>query len=120
MSVRRRDRYDPRRASGRTHREGDRPRHRGGDDRRAHANAADAGVAGWTEFMLGEMEQVPLPDASTDVVISNGVLNLSARKSRALAEIFRVLKPGGRIALADLTVEAISRRDANDQSAWAG
>ena len=44
------------------------------------------------------MEQIPLPDASVDVVISNGVLNLSARKSRALAEINRVLKPGGRIA----------------------
>jgi arsenite methyltransferase len=88
---------------------------------RARANAADAGVEGWTEFRLGEMEQVPLPDASADVVISNGVLNLSARKSRALAEIFRVLKPGGRIALADLTVEGeLPPEIANDQSAWAG
>ena len=88
---------------------------------RARANAADAGVDGWTEFLPGEMELVPLPDASTDVVISNGVLNLSARKSRALAEIFRVLKPGGRIALADLTVEGeLPPEIANDQSAWAG
>jgi arsenite methyltransferase len=88
---------------------------------RARANAADAGVEGWTEFLLGEMELVPLPDASADVVISNGVLNLSARKSRALAEIFRVLKPGGRIALADLTVEGdLPPEIANDQSAWAG
>lgn len=88
---------------------------------RARANAADAGAEGWTEFLLGEMEQVPLPDASADVVVSNGVLNLTARKSRALAEIFRVLKPGGRIALADLTVEGeLPPEIANDQSAWAG
>jgi SAM-dependent methyltransferase len=88
---------------------------------RARANAAAAGVDGWTEFVHGEMEQIPLPDASVDVVISNGVLNLSARKSRALAEIFRVLKPGGRISLADLTVEGeLPPEIANDQSAWAG
>jgi arsenite methyltransferase len=88
---------------------------------RARANAANAGVEGWTEFVLGEMEQIPLPDESVDVVISNGVLNLSGRKSRALAEIFRVLKPGGRISLADLTVEGeLPPEIANDQSAWAG
>ena len=88
---------------------------------RARMNAAEARVDGWTEFVHGEMEQIPLPDASVDVVISNGVLNLSARKSRALAEIFRVLKPGGRIALADLTVEGeLPPEIANDQSAWAG
>jgi arsenite methyltransferase len=88
---------------------------------RAHANAAEAGVAGWVEFLHGEMERIPLPDGSVDVVISNGVLNLSARKSRALAEIFRVLRPDGRIALADLTVEGeLPPEIANDQSAWAG
>ena len=88
---------------------------------RAHANAAEAGVDAWTEFVHGEMEQIPLPDASVDVVISNGVLNLSARKSRALAEIFRVLRPGGRISMADLTVEGeLPPEIANDQSAWAG
>ena len=88
---------------------------------RARAHAAEAGVEAWTEFRLGEMEQIPLPDASVDVVISNGVLNLSARKSRALAEIFRVLKHGGRISLADLTVEGeLPPEIANDQSAWAG
>lgn len=88
---------------------------------RARAHATEAGVEGWTEFRLGEMEDVPLADASVDVVISNGVLNLSARKSRALAEIFRVLKPGGRISLADLTVEGeLPSEIANDQSAWAG
>lgn len=62
-----------------------------------------------------------MPEASVDVAISNGVLNLSARKSRALAEIFRALAPGGRISLADLTVEGeLPPEVANDQSAWAG
>jgi ubiquinone/menaquinone biosynthesis C-methylase UbiE len=50
------------------------------------------------------MEALPFPDASVDVVVSNGVLNLSTRKSRALAEMHRVLRPGGRVALADLVV----------------
>jgi ubiquinone/menaquinone biosynthesis C-methylase UbiE len=88
---------------------------------RGRRHALEAGVEGWTEFIQGEMEDIPLPDASVDVVISNGVLNLSARKSRALAEIFRVLGPGGRICISDLTVEGeLPPEVANDQSAWAG
>jgi arsenite methyltransferase len=88
---------------------------------RGRRHAALAGVDGWTEFRRGEMEDIPLPDASVDVVVSNGVLNLSARKSRALAEIFRVLGPGGRICMADLTVDGeLPPEVANDQSAWAG
>lgn len=88
---------------------------------RGRRAAEEAGVARWTEFLRGEMEAIPLPDASVDVAISNGVLNLSARKSRALAEIFRVLRPGGRIVMADLTVEGeLPPEIANDQSAWAG
>jgi ubiquinone/menaquinone biosynthesis C-methylase UbiE len=88
---------------------------------RGRRHAAEAGVEGWTEFVRGEMEAIPLPDGSVDVVISNGVLNLSARKSRALAEIFRVLGPGGRICISDLTVEGeLPPEVANDQSAWAG
>jgi arsenite methyltransferase len=88
---------------------------------RGRRHAAEAGVEDWTEFVRGEMEDIPLPDASIDVVISNGVLNLSARKSRALAEMFRLLKPGGRICMADLTVEGeLPPEIANDQSAWAG
>jgi arsenite methyltransferase len=88
---------------------------------RARLHATEAGVDGWTEFLQGEMEEIPLPADSVDVVISNGVLNLSARKSRALAEIFRVLRPDGRISLADLTVEGeLPPEIANDQSAWAG
>ncbi|MFN8234372.1 MAG: methyltransferase domain-containing protein [Actinomycetota bacterium] len=88
---------------------------------RGRLHAAEAGVEGWTEFVRGEMEDIPLPDGSIDVVISNGVLNLSARKGRALAEIFRVLRPGGRICMSDLTVEGeLPPEVANDQSAWAG
>jgi SAM-dependent methyltransferase len=88
---------------------------------RGRRHAAEAGVGDWTEFVPGEMEDIPLPDESIDVVISNGVLNLSARKSRALAEMFRLLKPGGRICMADLTVEGeLPAEIANDQSAWAG
>jgi arsenite methyltransferase len=88
---------------------------------RGRRHAAEAGVEGWTEFVTGEMEDIPLPDESIDVVISNGVLNLSARKSRALAEMFRLLKPGGRICMADLTVEGeLPPEIANNQSAWAG
>ena len=88
---------------------------------RGRRHAAEAGVDGWTEFVRGEMEDIPLPDESIDVVISNGVLNLSARKSRALAEMFRLLRPGGRICMADLTVDGeLPPEIANDQSAWAG
>jgi arsenite methyltransferase len=88
---------------------------------RARRHAAEARVAGWATFVKGQMEDIPLPDHSVDVVISNGVLNLSARKSRALAEIFRVLRPGGRFCVADLTLEGeLPPEVANDQSAWAG
>ena len=88
---------------------------------RGRHHAAQAGVEGCTGFLQGEMEDILLPEGSVDVAISNGVLNLSARKSRALAEIFRVLAPGGRICMADLTVEGeLPPEVANDQSAWAG
>ena len=88
---------------------------------RARGHAQDAGVAEWTEFVRGEMEDIPLPDASVDVVISNGVINLSPRKSRVLAEIRRVLRPGGRLSVADLTVndELPTELQTND-AAWAG
>jgi arsenite methyltransferase len=88
---------------------------------RGRRHAAEAGVGGWTRFVRGEMEDIPLPDESVDVAISNGALNLSARKSRVLAEIFRVLRPGGRLCMADLTVDGeLPPEVAGDQSAWAG
>lgn len=88
---------------------------------RASGNARAAGVAGWTEFVRGEMEDLPLPDASVDVVISNGVINLSPRKSRVFAEIFRVLRLGGRMCVSDLTVEDdLPPEIMTSDAAWAG
>ena len=88
---------------------------------RARAAANAAAVGGWTEFHQGQMEDVPLPDETVDVVISNGVLNLSARKARAVAEIRRVLRPGGRLCVADLTVDDdLPPEDLTSDAAWAG
>jgi SAM-dependent methyltransferase len=70
----------------------------------ARANAASAG-AGNVEFRKGEIENLPLPDASVDVVISNCVINLSTDKPAVLTEMFRVLVPGGRIGITDVVAE---------------
>lgn len=70
----------------------------------ARANAARAGVTN-VEFLRGTIEDVPLPDGSVDVVISNCVINLSVDKPRVMAEMFRVLTAGGRIGISDVVAE---------------
>jgi arsenite methyltransferase len=70
----------------------------------ARANAARAGAEN-VEFRKGEIENLPLPDAAVDVVISNCVINLSTDKPAVLAEMFRVLVPGGRIGITDVVAE---------------
>ncbi len=85
---------------------------------KAQAHAAATGTT--MECHEGRMEEIPLPDASVDVVISNGVINLSFQKRQAVEEMYRVVKPGGRISITDIvSAKQLSQSIVNDPKLWA-
>jgi SAM-dependent methyltransferase len=88
---------------------------------RTAAAAAEAGLSN-IETVEGEIEAIPLPDRSVDHIISNGVINLAPRKRRVLAECARVLRPGGKLSLSDLTVgdEELPPEILTHPATWAG
>ena len=86
----------------------------------ARENQRRAGLEN-VEFLKGEIEQIPLPDDSVDVIISNCVINLSVDKGRVLAESFRVLKPGGRLAVSDVVVRGdVPQEIRRNMELWVG
>ena len=85
---------------------------------KAQAHAVATGTT--MECHEGRMEDIPLPDATADVVISNGVINLSFRKRKVVEEMFRVLNPGGRISMTDIvSAKQLSQSIVNDPKLWA-
>src|SRR6187549_203047 len=87
----------------------------------ARENQAKSGLTN-VEFLKGEIEHIPLPDNSVDVIISNCVINLSADKGRVIAEAFRVLKPRGRFAVSDIVVRggAVPEAVRHSMELWVG
>jgi arsenite methyltransferase len=85
---------------------------------KAHHNASLLDVTN-VEFIKGEIESLPLPDQSVDLVISNGVFNLCPDKPRVLGEVFRVLKPGGRLQMADILLEPhVTPEEVASKGSW--
>lgn len=86
--------------------------------KKAKDNAVAAGVAN-IEFHTGEADRLPAGDGTVDVVISNGVFNLCLDKKKVLAEVFRVLRPGGRIQMADILLdERMTTQQVDSKGAW--